>query len=191
MLTDYFSEVYVSMSRNRLRIALTGFSIAWGIFMLIVLLGSGNGLLNGVTSNFGSMAMNKVSLYSGWTSKDYKGLPKYREIHLEESDIEFLREKFKDNVDKIYPVFSTSGKLSYGQEYVNTGVNGIVPGYLATIGYKILDGRDINEMDLRERRKVLLLTEKTSELLFGDKLHHLGQWVNLSGLSYQIVGYYK
>lgn len=191
MWLDNFSEVYVSMSRNRLRIALTGFSIAWGIFMLIVLLGSGNGLLNGVTSNFGSMAMNKVSLYSGWTSKDYKGLPKYREIHLEESDIEFLREKFKDNVDKIYPVFYTSGKLSYGQEYVNTGVNGIVPGYLATIGYKILDGRDINEMDLRERRKVLLLTEKTSELLFGDKQHHLGQWVNLAGLSYQVVGYYK
>ncbi|MCR5393967.1 MAG: ABC transporter permease [Bacteroidales bacterium] len=191
MVTDYLSEVYVSMSRNRLRIALTGFSIAWGIFMLIVLLGAGNGLLHGIMKSFGSQATNKVSIYSGWTSISYEGLPQYREISLLPEDVEFLSQYFSDKVSDNLPCIETSTRMSYGQEYVNNSVLGVTTGFIRTIGYKILAGRDINEIDQRERRKVLLITDKTSELLFGDTLRHLGVRVNLNGLSFQVVGYYK
>ena len=191
MVTDYFSEVYVSMSRNKLRIALTGFSIAWGIFMLIVLLGAGNGLLNGMMSTFGSQATNKVSIYSGWTSISYEGLPQYREIDLRPNDVEFISQYFSDKITTYLPCIETSGRMSHGQDYTNSTVMGVTTGYLKTVGYKIVAGRDINDMDQRERRKVLLITDKTSEVLFGDTERHLGERVVLSGLSFQIVGYYK
>ena len=79
MIIDQIEEIYVSMSRNKLRIALTGFSIAWGIFMLIVLLGAGNGLLHGMEDAFASRSINTVSLSPGWTSSSFEGLRRYRE----------------------------------------------------------------------------------------------------------------
>ncbi|MBP5716049.1 MAG: ABC transporter permease [Bacteroidales bacterium] len=191
MLTDYFSEVYVSMSRNRLRIALTGFSIAWGIFMLIVLLGSGNGLLHGMMKNFGSQAMNTVTLYPGNTTKSFEGLPQWREIHMTIEDVDFLSEVFTANVESYLPMMETSARISHGQEYVSPELYGVTTGYMKAMGCQVTAGRDINELDQRERRKVLLITQRTSRQLFGDDELHIGEWVNVADIPFQIVGYYK
>lgn len=179
------------MSRNKLRIALTGFSIAWGIFMLIVLLGAGNGLLHGISDLFGSSAQNKVTLHPGRTSMSWQGLPRHRATYLDHTDIEMLRQEFPDKVIDLQPVASISVRISYGREYVNTRAQGVYSQYLQTLDNKIVAGRSLNEMDVRERRKVCLITARTSEQLFGDTLLHLGEWVKFYDIPFLIVGIYK
>lgn len=191
MITDVIEEIYVSMSRNKLRIALTGFSIAWGIFMLIVLLGSGNGLLHGMMERFASQAVNKVELYPGWTSMSYDGLPKGRQIRLYYDDLEFLCSTMRKHIYEAIPVIENSVLASYGDEYTSVTINGIYPNYFSCDGDKVLAGRGINEIDIRERRKVCLLSENTLEILFGDTEPHLGTWINIQNIPFQIVGVYK
>ena len=95
-MRELLLEIWTSVRRNKLRTFLTGFSVAWGIFMLVILLGSGNGLQNGVLSNFGSYAVNSINLYGGWTSKPYMGYNKGRRIRLRNSDLEILVREFPE-----------------------------------------------------------------------------------------------
>ena len=191
MITDVAEEIYVSMSRNKRRIALTGFSIAWGIFMLIVLLGAGNGLMHAVSDEFASRAVNRVTLYPGRTTIDYEGLSKGRKVWLDASDLDFLCSSLREHVYEAIPQLSKSGRLSHGHEYVSVTANGVYPNFLDIEGVKVAAGRSINEVDIRERRKVCLLKAETLEILFGDSEPHLGEWVNLYDIPFQIIGTYK
>ena len=189
MIFDSFSEVYVSMSRNKLRIALTGFSIAWGIFMLIVLLGAGNGLMNGMMEQFGKQSVNRVTLWPGWASKSYNGLPKYRNTHFTASDLDYLQENFPEIIDEIQPVFETSVQVSYGTQYQSTTLEGVYPSYVKSSGYKIVAGRSLNEMDVREQRKVCLMVDKDVEKLFGSSSDAvIGTWIKLNNIPFQLIG---
>ena len=179
------------MSRNKLRIALTGFSIAWGIFMLIVLLGAGNGLLHGMQAQFSRQTINTVSLSPGWTSRSYEGLRQYREMYLDSEDLQLLRGMFPDQIADAQPTYEASVRASYGLLYTTTSLMGVYPEYLASNGYEVVAGRRLNEMDLRDNRKVCLITARTGEELFGDQEAHLGQWINLYDIPFQIVGMYK
>lgn len=185
-----FDEIYQSMSRNRLRIALTGFSIAWGIFMLIVLLGSGNGLMNGVMENFGQQAQNRVRLWPGWTSNVYRGLPKGRDIRFDWTDIDYLRKTFPREISAVQPTVEVSSRASYGHEYSSGSLTGIFPEYWQTEDYLLSYGRSINEVDIRDRRKVCVLHDKTVERLFGDTACHVGQWINMYDVPFLVVGQY-
>jgi len=191
MFIDTLGEVYTSMSRNKLRICLTGFSIAWGIFMLIVLLGSGNGLLHGMTENFASMMDSKVTVYPGWTSKSDGGMTTWRQVTLDMQDVDFLRDKFPNIVRKIIPEVQASATLSVGQNYSSTTFYGSFPEYIETGNYTILSGRSLNENDVRERRKVIMIGEEVVRKLFPDGEECVGKWVNADGLMFQIVGTYK
>ena len=191
MITDQIEEIYVSMSRNKLRIALTGFSIAWGIFMLIVLLGAGNGLLHGMEDAFASQAINTVSINPGWTSQSFEGLRRYREMYLDSDDLQLLRNRFPNQIVDAQPSFEASVRASYGLLYTTTSLMGVYPEYMASNGYKVVHGRGLNEMDLRDNRKVCLITAKTGEELFADEEPHLGEWINLYDIPFQIVGIYK
>lgn len=185
-----FDEIYQSMSRNRLRIALTGFSIAWGIFMLIVLLGSGNGLMNGSMENFGNQAQNRVQLWPGWTSNVYRGLPKGRDIKFDWTDIEYLRQTFPHEIADIQPTIETSARVSYGREYSSGTLSGVFPDFWKTEDFLLSYGRSINEVDIRDKRKVCVLHDKTIERLFGDTACHVGQWVNMYDIPFLIIGQY-
>ena len=191
MITDQIGEIYVSMSRNKLRIALTGFSIAWGIFMLIVLLGAGNGLLHGMEDAFASQAINTVSINPGWTSQSFEGLRRYREMYLDSEDLQLLRNRFPNQIVDAQPSYEASVRASYGLLYTTTSLMGVYPEYIASNGYKVVHGRGLNEMDLRDNRKVCMITAKTSEELFADEEPHLGEWINLYDIPFQIVGIYK
>lgn len=191
MLSDLIYEIYTSMSHNKLRIALTGFSIAWGMFMLIVLLGSGNGLLHGVTENFSSMSVNTVTLYPGQTSKAFEGLSKGREIHLELNDLEYLSQRFPKELGSMSPRVNTSVRVSYGLEYVSTGLSGYFPNFTEMRECEITHGRNINDIDIRERRKVLVMGDETMKQLFGDEEPHIGEYVNLYEIPFLIIGRYK
>ena len=192
MLVDLIEEIYVSMSRNKLRIALTGFSIAWGIFLLIVLLGAGNGLLHGMMDNFASQSVNKVNLYPGRTREARDGLPKGREIYFDLKDVEYLRGLFPHEIASVQPEISVNGQqLSVGQNHVSGSLTGIFPEVIAQNGLTILEGRNLNDIDVRTQRKVLLLHQKTAEQLYDDAHQALGQWLKVGDLEYRVVGIYK
>lgn len=191
MLVDLIEEIYVSMSRNKLRIALTGFSIAWGIFLLIVLLGAGNGLLHGMMENFASQSVNKVNLYPGRTREALDGLPKGREIYFDLKDVEYLRGLFPREIASVQPQYESYGQLTVGENHVSSSLVGVYPESITRRGLDIVEGRSLNEIDVREQRKVLLLHQKNAELLYGEASAALGQWVKVGELQYHIVGIYK
>ena len=188
MILDSLSEVYISMSRNKLRIALTGFSIAWGIFMLIVLLGAGNGLLHGMREIFASEAVNVVDLYPGFTSTVSNGLPKYRTIHLDQNDMDMLRREFPATIDALQPSYRLSVRVSYAGDYMSVRLCGVYPSYLSGARYKVCEGRTLNEMDIREQRKVCIMADQdAAKLLGGDPI---GKWVELNDIPFRVVGLY-
>lgn len=106
-MLDTIQEIYASINRNKLRTALTGFSVAWGIFMLIVLLGAGNGLIHGITNNMGDFLANSMMVFGGQTSKPHNGLKEGRNITLNDGDISTTRQRFGANVEVSVPRYSS------------------------------------------------------------------------------------
>lgn len=121
---DSLREILSTISKNKLRTTLTGFAVAWGIFMLIVLLGTGNGLKNGVTSNFSRRAQNSVTLWPGWTSMPYKGFPTNREIKFDGRDYDLIKNKIPE-VQYVSARISKTVNLSYLQEYGSWSLDGV------------------------------------------------------------------
>ena len=190
-MIDIFEEIYGTIMRNKLRTALTGFAVAWGIFMLIVLLGAGNGLLNAFEQQSGKMAMNSFQIWSGQTSMPYQGLKEGRNIKLTEKELELTRQ-MKEHVTHASAILEQGNViLSYKQDHVSLQMTGAMPNYPETNGLKLKEGRFINPLDIKEKRKVIVLHEKTIVMLMGDdKTQVIGKHINASGIAYQIVGIY-
>jgi len=190
-MIDFVQEIYGTIKRNKLRTALTGFAVAWGIFMLIVLLGAGNGLLNAFEQQSGNMAMNSFQIWPGRTSMAYQGLQEGRNIKLTEKELELTRQ-MKEHVTHASAILEQGGViLSYKQDHVSLQMTGAMPNYPETNGLKLKEGRFINQLDMEERRKVIVLHEKTIEMLLGKEKHQaIGKHINASGIAYQIVGIY-
>ena len=190
-MIDIFEEIYGTIMRNKLRTALTGFAVAWGIFMLIVLLGAGNGLLNAFEQQSGEMAMNSFQIWSGQTSMPYQGLKEGRNIKLTEKELELTRQ-MKEHVTHASAILEQGNViLSYKQDHVSLQMTGAMPNYPETNGLKLKEGRFINPLDIKEKRKVIVLHEKTIVMLMGDdKTQVIGKHINASGIAYQIVGIY-
>lgn len=191
-MIDLFQEIYGTISRNKLRTLLTGFAVAWGIFMLIVLLGAGNGLINAFSSSSGDMIMNSMKIYPGYTTKAYKGLKEGRGIRLDEQDIN-ITNSFRDNVESVGSTIEKGGViLNNGNDYVNINFTGVMPNYKESEPMAIVKGRFINKKDIEDSRKSIVLHENTIEMLFGKKdADVIGKYINANGLKYQIVGIYK
>ena len=126
-MRELLLEIWTSVRRNKLRTFLTGFSVAWGIFMLVILLGSGNGLKNGVTSNFGNYATNSINLYGGRTSKPYMGYQKGRRIRLWNSDLEILAREFPEVDEVAANSWFDNHTATYGNEYTKVWLRGSLP----------------------------------------------------------------
>ena len=191
-MIDLWQEIYGTIKRNKLRTFLTGFAVAWGIFMLIVLLGAGNGLIHAFEENSGERALNSIRVYGGWTTKPYDGLKEGRSIDLDNRDLEDTEAFFTDRVEGAgATLYQSATDISYGPEYVNLSLNGVHPNYVEVEAVKVVEGRFINQTDIRERRKSIVLHRKSADVLFG-KTHTepLGQFVNAGGVAYQVVGIY-
>ena len=190
-MIDFIQEIYGTIKRNKLRTALTGFAVAWGIFMLIVLLGAGNGLLNAFEQQSGNMAMNSFQIWPGQTSMPYQGLKEGRNINLTEKELELTRQ-MTEHVTHASAILEQGGViLSYKQDHVSTQLTGVMPNYPETNGLQLKEGRFINPLDLKGKRKVIVLHEKTVDMLFGDeKQQVIGKHINASGIAYQVVGIY-
>ena len=190
-MIDLIQEIYGTVMRNKLRTALTGFSVAWGIFMLIVLLGAGNGLIHAFEGQSEGMMMNSMKIFPGYTSKPYKGMQEGRSIQLDNSDLLITGNAFPEHIVKAGATVSQSNlTLSYGKEHVSIGIDGVFPNYPELEAVKLKEGRFINLRDLNERRKVIVLHEKTVRSLFGNE-SPIGKHIEATGVSYLVVGIYK
>ncbi len=188
---DNWMEIFSTVKKNKLRTFLTGFSVAWGIFMLIILLASGNGLKNGVMSNFGDRAMNTVEIWPRQTSMAYQGKPSNRRISLDQKDYELLDKQVKE-ADNISPRTWANTTASYNFESISCNFEGVYPQQMIISGLKIIDGkgRFINDIDMQERRKVAVINKRMREVLFKNE-SPIGKEFSSNGLIFRIIGVYE
>ena len=192
-MRDVFTEIWESVRRNKLRTCLTGFAVSWGIFMLIVLLGAGNGIMNTTEANMAGINANTMEVYGNSTSKPYGGFKQDRIIELTERDMALTAgPAFADHVDEVSAVLSQSGfKMTYGKRYFDVGLTGVYPDYARMNRIDILAGRFINDNDLAARRKVIVITHLHARNFLGGKENYeslIGRRVKIGNLSFQIVG---
>lgn len=188
---DKWQEIFNTISKNKLRTMLTGFSVAWGIFMLIILLGSGYGLENGVKKEFEGDAVNYITINSGIMSKAYKGMKPGRRINFSNEDHDML--KTIDNVDHSSTrtrIFSNN-LLSYKNEYGTFDIFAITPGYKYVESLSMIDGRFLNENDIEDYRKVVVMGRLVYEALFKDGSSSVNKYVKVSGVPFKVVGVFN
>lgn len=189
---DLLREIGATISKNKLRTFLTGFSIAWGIFMLIVLLGSGNGLKNGITSNFKSRAKNTISVGGGFVSMPYKGFPVDREIKFDNKDYELIRNDLPEVDYASAQIERSATSISYNKEYGTWSMLGVYPdaAYIFNIDILAGKGRFINQLDIERQRKVVVINSEMEQILFKGE-ESLGKYVIANSIAYQVIGVFK
>ena len=191
-MIELLKEIGQTAKRNKLRTALTGFAVAWGIFMLIVLLGAGNGLINANLQQSERFLSNSMQVFGGRTSKAYQGLKEGRRINLQTRDITATDTEFKHIVDEVGAVYYTSQTITNGNEYISTSIEGVYPNHTKIDKIEILHGRFINEIDQREKRKVVVLSNKQAkELERKDYKTLIGKYVKVGSFAFKVVGIYK
>ena len=161
--------------------------MAWGIFMLIVLLGAGNGLINAQLRQSSRFLSSSMVVFGNWTSKPYQGLKEGRDIRLHQRDIDITTKEFSGIVDEVGAQYRTSATISLGQQYIATSICGVYPNHTKIDKVEMLDGRFINQIDLKEKRKVLVLSDTQAKELKAK----IGTFVNVGNFAFQVVGIYK
>jgi putative ABC transport system permease protein len=189
---DSLREIGSTMKKNKLRTFLTGFSVAWGIFMLIILLAAGNGLRNGIAYNFENWSTNMVEIWPRYTTSPWQGLPVNRQIRFTHEDVNAIKRDLPE-VDLISPVNYRNDTLTFGHEYVTGRIRAVYPDFASILYLPIPSGqgRFINDLDLQERRKVVVLSPQMAKVLFRDSVNPLGQHVKIGSLMFQVTGVYK
>ena len=195
-MKDLLTEIWESIRRNKLRTALTGFAVAWGIFMLIVLLGAGNGLMNAFMSQGEHFATNTMAVYGGVTSKPANGYQVGRDIELNDRDIAITQSAlFADHVDKVSPVlYNGPYTLVFKSQHLSTYLCACSPDLLEMNKIELLTGRFINQNDMTMQRKTIVLAAAHAcELLNGgeDYASLVGKTVTGGGITWLVVGVYK
>jgi putative ABC transport system permease protein len=185
---DKWQEIYHSISKHKLRTILTAIGVAWGIFMLVMLMGAGNGLENGVKSVFGSLAKNSMFIGGRKSAIPYKGLRAGRRIHFTNDDYfslkkEFPQIKYLAGGTSLFGDFSVSYKTQNGAFQVG----GDMPALNDIRGLVIPEGRFLNEIDVRKKRKVAVLGPRVVEVLFG-KENPIGKYIKIKGVFFLVVG---
>lgn len=189
-MRDLLQEILGTVMRNKLRTVLTGLSVAWGIFILIVLLGAGNGLIHAFELNSGNVVMNSVKVYPGTTTKPWQGMQEGRNVELEQEDCRLTAVRFPDNIMEVGATVSQNAvDITYGKDHVSITLEGVMPSLVQIEGIKLVEGRFINQLDMQENRKVMVLHKKTVEMLF-PRESALGKIIKVNGLAFKVVGIY-
>ncbi len=185
---DKWEEILHTIKQNKLRTFLTGFSVAWGIFMLIILLGSGNGLQNGIEYQFRDDATNSIFVYRGRTSEIYKGLNKGRLIQLDMEDYQWIKKNLPNvrNASARYNIYGDN-KISYKNEYGDFDIRTVHPDYSKIEKTIPIEGRFINDNDIRENRKVACIGKEVKEVLFKSE-NPIGKHIKINNISFKVVG---
>lgn len=188
---DKWQEILATIQKNKLRTFLTAFSVAWGIFILIILLAAGQGLKNGAQSQFGNDAANSIWVDGGQTSMAFDGYKPGRSIQLTNSDFYHIKNSV-DGVDHASAVYDgKAGKiLSYKNEHTGFTVRSCAPDHYLLEKAKIVNGRFINENDFREYRKVCVIGTPVRDALF-KKEDPIDKMIDVSGTQYKVVGVFN
>lgn len=190
-MIDFIQEIYGTVMRNKLRTLLTGFAVSWGIFMLIVLLGAGNGVINAMEEQSSDLNLNSVEVYPGQTAKAYKGLREGRKIGFTDKDRRTTRQHFTDEISETGATLSQAGTtLSNGGSYVSLDLTGVTPNIQQINGIKLVRGRFINRKDIEERRKIIVIHTKAAETLFRNKYNGVGRYLKAGASEYLVAGIY-
>lgn len=189
--TDKWNEILSTIKKNKLRTFLTGFSVAWGIFMLIILLGSGKGLENGVNKEFASSATNTIWIWNGQTSLPYKGMKPGRNIQMHNEDYDEVVKTVK-GIDLSSPRFQMWGDntLSYKRNYGTFNIRTVYPDYQYIEKLEIVAGRYVNNTDLEQYRKVTTISTQVEEALFKGE-PSIGKYINVKGIPFKVIGTFK
>lgn len=189
---ELLKEIWATSKRNKLRTSLTGFAVAWGIFMLIFLLGAGNGLINAQLQQQDRHISNSMMVFSGQTSKAYGGLKEGRIIRLRDSDLEITQTAFKANVDKVGASIRKWGQtLTMGENYVSAPCYGVDPSYAEIEKVQLLEGRFVNAIDMRENKKVIVISKDNAKELARDYRSLVGKHIKMGNFAFLVVGIYK
>lgn len=188
---DKWQEILSTIRKNKLRTFLTGFSVAWGIFMLIILLGAGQGLQNGVTNEFKADATNSIWISGGQTSMPYKGLKPGRNIGFRNDDYDLIKRELKgaENVSSRYHVWQ-GNTITYKNKFGSFDIKACHPKHQNIEKATILEGRFLNDLDVDNFRKVVVIGEIVKDALFGTE-PAIGEYVNVSGVPFRVVGIFK
>lgn len=191
--SSLLSEVWSTSKRNKLRTSLTGFAVAWGIFMLIFLLGAGNGLINAQLQQSTRFLANSMRVFPGETSKAYKGLKEGRSITLNDRDILISNQTYGQYVDDVGGRLEQYNvNINYGDNYVaSQSLVGVAPTHPKIDKTEMIAGRFINEIDMKEQRKNVVLSRSQAKELSKDYRSLVGKNVKISNLNFQVVGIYK
>jgi putative ABC transport system permease protein len=193
---DSWQEIFHTLKKNRIRTLLTAFGVFWGIFMLIIMLGSGAGLENGVTSGMGGFASNSFFVWAERTSMPYKGLPRGRFFNFRNEDIEALA----SNIPEIQYIAPKIRGWSSGDGTNNTNrknktgafsIMGEYPVWSKIDPMEMIQGRFINDIDIEQNRKVAVIGTRVREVLFEPDEDPVGDYIQIQGVYFQVVGIFK
>lgn len=186
---DKWQEIIATIKKNKMRTFLTGFSVAWGIFMLMILLGSGNGLSNGVRENFMRDAINAMWLWTGRTTIPYQGMQENRQIQFTNADYDILKElEGIENTSGRY--FFNGNRFSYGNEYGDYTAITCHPDLQIVESIEMVEGRFINQVDINQTRKSIVLGKDIYDALFKGE-NAIGEYVKVNNIPFKVVGICK
>ncbi len=186
---ERWQEIFEGLFKNKLRTVLTGVSVASGIFILVILLGAGNGIQNGIQKQFEQDAVNRISVWPGITQKEYNGLGIGREIQLHNSDYTTALALLSDYIEYKSAVYSVwSGNMVFKKETGTYKVEGVHPDYQFIENASVVKGRFLNQADIVNYEKHVVIGQKVANDLFKDEEELLGQELSISGTIYKVIG---
>ena len=187
---DSWEEILMTITRNKTRSLLTAFGVFWGIFMLVALIGGGNGLQKMMSETFSGITANSCFIMGQRTSEAYKGFRKGRTWDLTTQDVAILRSNI-DEIDHITPIlFGGWGDNNtvYGDKSYRAGIKGVLSDYGYVEFQQVQYGRFINEVDVEEQRKVCYIGTRVYEALFNKGENPVGKYIRVDGIYYQVIG---
>lgn len=185
---DTYREILDTLTRNKSRSFLTGFGVFWGVFMLVALIGGGQGIKELLSKNFEGFATNSAMVWAQPTTKAYKGFRKGRMWNMEYKDVARLKSRIPE-LDVVSPVlFSNGGTAYFADRKTTVGINGVQADYQRVSEPKMRYGRYLNDMDVAQRRKVCVIQKKTYKDLFPGGGDPCGNFIRVDSVYYQIVG---
>lgn len=192
-MIELLKEIWATVRHNRLRTALTGFAVGWGIFILIFLLGAGNGLINAQMKQSERFLANSMVVFGGWTTKPHNGFERGRNIRLDNKDLLTTANSFTENIRQTGAVVWRGGAtFSLGANYVAAqNICGAYPVKASIDKLEMVHGRFINDIDIREKRKVIILTQTQAKELARDMASLPGKYIKVNDIMFLVVGICK
>ncbi|MEL6925508.1 MAG: ABC transporter permease [Bacteroidota bacterium] len=189
---DKWQEIFNTIMKHKLRTFMTALGVFWGIFMLILLMGAGSGLENGVTGLFGGHAKNSMYVWTNRTTKPFNGRPPGRYISLTNDDVRAIQAQFGDQIEYVSKRLNVrTSVITRGDRQGDFDVRGDTPDMLDIDAFELINGRFLNERDMNNRRKVIVIGKRVQEVLFEEEEDPIGEYIKVGGTEYLVVGVLK